>query len=143
MTLLNSTAARWCIALAWTGLIFWLSHQPTVPLPGIPGVDKLAHVTEYGLYALFVARAIFPNLKRDSAAQGWGPVLAWCLFYAITDEIHQAYVPGRSSDWLDVLADGAGALLCAMLLSRSGSPRWTRLSRLILGAGVWLVAFRR
>lgn len=143
MNLVNSPAARWGMALGWTGLIFGLSHQPTVPLPGIPGVDKLAHAAEYGLYALLVARAIFPHLKRESPTHGWGPVLAWCLFYAITDEIHQAYVPGRSSDWLDVVADGTGALLCATLLSRSGSPRWTRLARLILGAGVWWVAFRR
>jgi VanZ family protein len=38
---------------------------------------------------------------------------AFCftVLYGVTDEIHQLWVPGRSSDLLDALADATGALL--------------------------------
>lgn len=34
-----------------------------------------------------------------------------CMLYAITDEIHQHFVPGRSCELRDVLIDTTGALL--------------------------------
>ncbi|MEM4292549.1 MAG: VanZ family protein [Thermoplasmata archaeon] len=39
--------------------------------------------------------------------------LAWCLgtVYAATDEYHQSFVPGRSADWKDVVADASGVFL--------------------------------
>ena len=40
------------------------------------------------------------------------------LAYGLSDELHQAYVPGRQSSFYDVLADGAGALLGAALRAR-------------------------
>ena len=40
----------------------------------------------------------------------WISIL-WCSAYAITDEVHQLYVPGRAGMWQDWLIDTAGALL--------------------------------
>ena len=37
--------------------------------------------------------------------------LLLCIGYAITDELHQAFVPGRTPKLLDVLIDSSGALL--------------------------------
>jgi VanZ family protein len=34
--------------------------------------------------------------------------------YGMTDEVHQAFVPLRESDWQDWLADTAGAVIGAM-----------------------------
>jgi VanZ family protein len=42
----------------------------------------------------------------------------------LTDELHQSFVPGRSADPLDVLADCAGALLGIALWH--GAGRWRR-----------------
>ena len=46
-------------------------------------------------------------------------VLTWflCVIYAVSDEYHQAFVPGRSSDWRDVLSDAAGTAAGLALLS--------------------------
>ncbi len=37
--------------------------------------------------------------------------LIFCILYAITDEIHQLFVPGRGTEVTDVLIDGIGALI--------------------------------
>ena len=50
--------------------------------------------------------------------------LAWLLAvtYAVTDELHQSFVPGRHPSPVDVLLfDGLGAMLALTLL-----PRWVR-----------------
>jgi len=47
-----------------------------------------------------------------SPRQVWLVVLAVTL-YGILDEIHQYFVPGRSADVYDALADASGALLGA------------------------------
>jgi VanZ family protein len=41
------------------------------------------------------------------------PWLAWglCILYAITDEYHQSFVPGRSPRGMDVGIDALGAVL--------------------------------
>jgi VanZ family protein len=33
-----------------------------------------------------------------------------CVLYGMTDEIHQCFVPGRSPEWRDWIADAVGSL---------------------------------
>ncbi|MBC8079077.1 MAG: VanZ family protein [Gorillibacterium sp.] len=51
-----------------------------------------------------------------------------CLFYGLTDEFHQMYVPGRTPDWLDIRNDGVGAALAMLFISIPGvrdlARRW-------------------
>ena len=75
-------------------------------------VRKLAHMTEYGVLALLVWRA----LRGPEHARGWSNksaalALTICLLYAATDEFHQAFVPGRSASVRDILIDTTGAAL--------------------------------
>lgn len=103
-------ALRTVPALAWAGLIFWLSSQPRLPAPpfAFPGADKLAHAAAFGLLALLVLFALPVRSLRAALA---AVVLATA--YGLADEVHQAFVAGRSSDALDLLADAAGAGLFA------------------------------
>jgi VanZ family protein len=71
-------------------------------------IRKLAHFTEYLILALLVARALRTNGE-------WRPrhaVLAvlFATAYAMTDEVHQLFVPGRTAAATDVLIDATGAL---------------------------------
>ena len=121
MNILNHPATRWLPALVWAGLIAWLSHQPTLPAPSVPGIDKVFHAGEYGVLAFLSARALFPILRRYQYGMRWGYVVLGCLLYATSDEMHQAFIPGRSCDPYDMIADvfGAGlAALVACMLSR-------------------------
>lgn len=76
----------------------------------------------YALLALAYWRALV--FRRE---KWW---LAWCLavLYAVTDEFHQSFVPGRNSSIADVLIfDNLGALASLWLFShyktqRSDSP---------------------
>ena len=78
----------------------------------------------YGLLACLYLRALRPHLGSSNRLR-W---LSWGLavVYALTDEYHQRFVPGRSGTVVDVGIDGVGAGL-AMLLHRWSQLReaWT------------------
>jgi VanZ family protein len=102
--------------LAWAALIFFLSSRPVMPTPPIPIADKIAHLGAYGLLATLLCRL----------GHGWrGAVLAWFIAaaYGATDEWHQAYVPGRSTEFADWLADAIGAALAVIFYVRWAAYR--------------------
>ena len=77
-------------------------------------VRTLAHFSEYTLLGfLFALHFSFYNLKTIKKAF---LAVAGCLIYAITDEIHQIYVPGRSFQFSDLLVDTSGGVLGVMVL---------------------------
>lgn len=71
-------------------------------------IKKSAHVSEYAILYFLVFRA---NQKK------WLTSLFMVLGYAISDEIHQAFVPGRSPKIYDALGfDLAGAIISAFVI---------------------------
>ena len=101
-------------AVAWAGLIFWLSAQSGESLPQIdvPQVDKAAHGAEYLILGLLAARA----WGRGGAFRWRGAVWAWLLasIYGLTDEGHQLLVAGRTCDAIDWAVDCFAAAVGAM-----------------------------
>jgi hypothetical protein len=113
-------------ALGWAALIFALSSIPGTDIPSapIPSADKLVHLGVYGVLGLLWFRCahLWPNpaaasSPRPARGSTWTRRSTWIgtvvavLAYGISDELHQAFVPLRSPDPLDVLADlGGGAL---------------------------------
>jgi VanZ family protein len=112
----SSPAVAWLLAAFYCLLIFIQSAFPTPGgLPGIPGMDKLAHLLIYLLLGLLFSRAYrltFPGLAVPILF-----LLAWLstALYGASDELHQAFVAARSADLLDWFADAAGAALGAGL----------------------------
>ncbi|HET6764806.1 MAG TPA: VanZ family protein [Longimicrobiaceae bacterium] len=104
--------AAWLPVAALTGAIFYVSSLSTVPTPEIPGFDKVEHFATYALLAWLSCRA-FAATGMDAR---WGVVLA--SFYGLSDELHQAFVPGRSSDVFDWVADTAGGAAALFLYLR-------------------------
>lgn len=99
----------WLPAVVWAGVIFVLSSQPW--LPGPPGglTDKHGHAVTYGLLALLV---LFGWTRaRWRLVTGSGAVLAATVatLYGASDEWHQSFVPGRTAEVGDLLADALGA----------------------------------
>ncbi len=102
---------RW---LAGVGLfagmvgIFLLSEQSHLPQPIIfPGVDKLQHAAAFGILGILAQFAVGVREKPWSLL---GAVLL-VTCYAVFDELHQSWIPGRDSDFFDILADFSGATL--------------------------------
>ena len=96
----------WPLLVAAT--IFLASSRSVVAAPGISNFDKVAHFSVYGLLATLLGR-----LGRGPRA-GWLALLATSLF-GVSDEWHQSFVPGRSSDVADWLADTSGGALALAL----------------------------
>ena len=72
-------------------------------------VRKAAHASEYAVLAVLWLEALLPP---GCGALSAAAVRAWAIaaLYAVTDEWHQWYVPGRSAQPGDVAIDGLGAL---------------------------------
>ena len=72
-------------------------------------IRKVAHITEYAILGFSICFFLntFP-LKRN-----YFFVIAMSsgISYAITDEIHQIFVPGRSGSFVDVMIDSLGCLI--------------------------------
>jgi VanZ family protein len=102
----------WLPVVAWAALIFALSSVPDLGT-GLGGWDlvlrKLAHAAEYAVLGALLQRA----LNR--------PALAFALgtLYALSDEIHQSFVPGRQGSPLDVALDAAGVAVGVALWHRA------------------------
>jgi VanZ family protein len=109
----------WWLALAWASIIFLLSSIPGKSMPDVPGLryDKLLHALVYSV----LGGLIFLALRQRSSLPTSRVVAisaAFALAYGLTDEFHQLFVPGRSADLYDAVADGIGALLGASIASR-------------------------
>jgi len=90
--------------------IFAFSSRASTELPNFGLMDfavkKGGHLLGYGLLALSYWRGLRFNRKYI-----W---LAWALavLYAMTDEFHQSFVPGRHPSLVDVFGfDGIGAAI--------------------------------
>lgn len=70
-------------------------------------VRKTAHFLIYTALGLFVS---FTAGKRKAISPATALTLLICFLYACTDELHQYFIPGRSSQFTDVLIDTAGSL---------------------------------
>lgn len=133
--------ALWTAVVLWMALIFTLSAQPAaesselsggliravagIVMPGFNGMDaaaqgdliesfqhvarKTAHVLAYMMLGILSMSAFLRySLKMRTRAVS---SLALCIVYAISDELHQLLIDGRSGQLSDVLIDSAGALM--------------------------------
>jgi VanZ family protein len=103
---------RWRVAapLALMAAIAIASHGP-LPV-GLPGPsDKLVHAAVFGLLAVLWYWA---RRGTDGAGRAALTAVALAALWGALDEVHQSFVPGRTADGLDLLADAAGAALAAL-----------------------------
>jgi len=122
---------RWILVVLWMSLIFILSHQDatrssqlsgglmTAVMDALAGLfkgisiqpetlhfilRKGAHFTAYLMLGLLAAYAQEPKRRKE-----WLWTLIICIVYAVSDEYHQTFIPGRSGELRDVLIDSAGS----------------------------------
>lgn len=75
-------------------------------------VRKIAHFALFFMLSVSVANTVF-QLFRTERFRLFIYTSVFCLFYAITDEIHQIFVPGRAGMVRDVIIDLFGAMIGA------------------------------
>ena len=104
--------AAWLPALLYMGLIWTLSSFSfDAPIEHVPLRDKGVHFAEYGMLGFLLAHATLRTWPRHHVLRTAALAICITLLWGWLDEIHQAFVPGRSSDALDLVADAAGALV--------------------------------
>lgn len=115
----------WAAPLLWMLLIFVFSHQPSLPSAPQAWLDllvkKLLHALAYAILGILWLRALRTTALRHPYA------IAFLIgaAYAMSDEWHQRFVPGRSGRISDVAIDIAGlalGLLLAAWRARRLSP---------------------
>jgi len=93
-------------------IIFYFSTKPTADI--IPETVphfiffKSLHILEYALLAILL---FFAFLKDK-------PTVIFAYLYALSDEIHQTFVPGRSGRFKDTLIDLLGIIIGLLILKQ-------------------------
>lgn len=97
--------------------IFYLSSFSELELKGeLAPLDfiarKLAHMAEYALLtALLFWPLSYEKLKSPHLVS-----VAVAFIYAVTDEVHQAFVPGRSARIFDIGVDTLGIIIAVIVI---------------------------
>lgn len=126
----------WVFVILWMILIFTLSAQPAEQSNGlskglttviVETIEKMAPGSEFDMgrlnhllrknahfFAYLALGALLMNAIRKGRVKGRGVYLlafGICVAFAVSDEVHQLFVPGRGGQIKDVLIDSAGALV--------------------------------
>ncbi|MGH8057507.1 MAG: VanZ family protein, partial [Candidatus Entotheonellia bacterium] len=113
----------WLPVVAYAGLIFFLSSlsHPEVYTPSFLYEigDKSLHAFEYGVLGILCYRAFHHAAGAWAARYALLLAIVSSVGYALTDEVHQAFVPLREPEVWDLVADSIGASVAAF------GWRWT------------------
>ena len=146
---MTSFARYWLPPLAWMALIWSVSSDlgstdhSAGPFAWIIGalfpwatpaqIDlahliarKIGHMVEYAILAALWFRTLYAG-RRLPFTSSARLALAISIVWAITDELHQSFVPSRTASAMDVIFDstGAGLVLLALRLRHARVTRPT------------------
>lgn len=125
------------LALLWMAMIFYMSNQPAhissaqssgviEMLSGIPIVGnvikkmieldiaqfiirKAAHLSAFCILAILIFMSLYNDIKMINIVAFKS--MLFTFLYACTDEFHQFFIPGRSSEFRDVMIDSTGGFI--------------------------------
>ncbi len=106
---------RWGPVVVLMAIIFWWSAQSDLPGSGLFItwwdfiLKKTAHLIEYACLFFFIQRAFNWNKPKDT--RSFLLSFMFVCVYAISDEVHQSFTPGRHPQLRDVGYDLLGGFL--------------------------------
>lgn len=108
--------------IIWAALIFFLSAQNKLPSAPRPILDLIlkqgAHVGVYAILHFLMWRAIKITSDQPSQMKLKFIPLITVFLYALTDEFHQSFIPGREATWVDIGFDSIGIIISHYLTHR-------------------------
>lgn len=94
--------------------IFYLSSAPIqVGLPEVKHVDKVLHFVVFGALGVFYWIS-FTAYQHDKS---YLKSVICTFIFGCSDEFHQSFVPSRTPDVLDIIADTSGAVFFVFVAS--------------------------
>lgn len=101
---------RFLPAIFWMAVIFYFSSRSTIGIGDTQTsrflILKSFHLIEYATLGIFLFFA-YKNFKHT---------ISTAYLYAISDEIHQYFIPGRMGKFTDTLIDLTGILIGLLVL---------------------------
>lgn len=109
---------RWLGVVMWMCVIFSISAIPSLATPFESAYDftfkKLAHAVEYGILTALLFSALECHIKPKVSAAV--TTMAVATVFALSDEWHQTFVPGRKGSLWDIGIDAIGVVAVALWL---------------------------
>ncbi|MDD5590094.1 MAG: VanZ family protein [Candidatus Portnoybacteria bacterium] len=107
---------NWLPVFIWAGLIFYLSDQPGLN-SGMSAfwdvfLRKLAHAFVFAVLNFLIFLALRGQEFNYRKTIVWA--LALAILYAVSDEIHQGFVPEREGKIQDVGIDSLGIIFSSL-----------------------------
>jgi VanZ family protein len=109
----RGSVSLWGPVVVVMAVIFYISSLNEAPLPEDVS-DKSGHVLGYTTLGFTVVRAVAGGLPRAISWRTAVIAIAITVAYGISDELHQAFVAGRTAALDDLYADAAGAMLATI-----------------------------
>jgi VanZ family protein len=106
----------WIPVIAYMIAIFVGQSMPNPPEPPGALTDKHEHFFFYGVLAVLVLRALANARWRRITAGAACGAIAFAALYGVVNEWHQRFVPGRSYDVFDMIANTIGSVLAVGLV---------------------------
>ncbi len=140
----TKTIKLWLPVLAWAILIFLFSANPDPysllpdawralrPLPQVTEsslpelIGQIMHFLEYAVLAFLITRAI--NQAQAITRKGIFIAIMLTMLYALSDEIHQLFVPERAFQLFDLLIDLLGAITGTLIYKKMLKVQSARLN---------------
>ena len=109
------------ITICYMLLISILSHTPQDDIPesislGPDGIDYLFHFVEYSILGFLLFRSLASDESVVDNAVQFSMLIG--ISFAILDEFHQSFVPGRHMSSADMVFDSLGVLFGTFICSR-------------------------
>jgi VanZ family protein len=105
---ISRRTSLWLPVIAYMTMLFGLSSMSTVPSPPGDLSDKDVHLGAYSGLGALTTRALASGIT-DVTWRSVGGAIVISSLYGVSDEFHQRYVPGRSFETIDMLADAIGS----------------------------------
>ena len=100
----------WIPPLIVAGVILWASSRAApANLPSWKHADKIMHFAIYLILGLSFSRALVKGVRPEHVAVRLFLAVILSAAYGVSDEIHQAFVPERTPEVADLIADWIGA----------------------------------
>lgn len=105
----------WLPVIVWMIVIFFMSGRESVRIADEYILNflffKMFHVIEYFILFVLYFRALKNTLRTPIGVNFFAAAFFLTLIYAVTDEIHQVFVPTREGKLRDVIIDAIGATI--------------------------------
>lgn len=104
------------LVLYWI-ILFTATSLPAANVPSFAVSDKIKHLSAFfGLSVLLSLTLLYQDKVSLFKKYFLVVALIICSIYGLLDEIHQSFVPGRNSEFLDWVADSLGAAAGVLLV---------------------------